>query len=210
MVGDAGLEPWLCGKPGQGRVGCDTTATRKVKACLSNGRRFRVTCVECWALLRCCLPSREPASISSLFQQQALDGGDGLQNVAQTLGGIPPTGSASWSTRLRMRALSPFSVTTSTGRPKADSSSVCRPPRSERNLPVSISIRESMSLNSSARPRATEPKTRSFRPKVAFEPPFIGGRGRVAIRPEPRIWRCLDDRIGAHREGNNRGRGGKL
>jgi len=44
---------------------------------------------------------------------------DSLHDVAETLDWVSQTGMASRSTRARIRALRPFSVTTSTGRPRA-------------------------------------------------------------------------------------------
>jgi len=67
------------------------------------------------------------------------------------------------NTRPRTRAFRPLSLTTSTRHPSKASNSSWRPPRSNRDLAGSISTRESMSLASSASPRATEPKTRTLR-----------------------------------------------
>lgn len=91
----------------------------------------------------------------------SLDGGDGVQHVTQVPGGISHTGTASRRTRFRMRDFNPRTVTTSTRQPRRDSSSYWRPPRSSSDRPESSSTRKSMSLRSSASPRASDPNTRT-------------------------------------------------
>src|SRR5436305_11710387 len=87
---------------------------------------------------------------------------DRLEHVEQPLARVSQRGSASCSTRSRMRPRSPLSVTTSTRRPSSSSRSTTSPPRSIRLRPLAISTRKSTSLCRSASPRATEPKTRTL------------------------------------------------
>jgi hypothetical protein len=75
-----------------------------------------------------------------------------------------------------MRTLSPRSVTTSTGQPRSCSRSYWSPPRSKRVRPGSSSTRKSRSLCAPASPRATEPKTRTFRA------PYLAQTRRISSR----------------------------
>jgi len=93
----------------------------------------------------------------------SVNGGDRFQDVLQPFLGVSHSGIASRSTRSRIRGLRPRSVITSTRHPRSCSKSYWRPPRSKRVLPGSSSTRKSISLCSSASPRATEPKTRTLR-----------------------------------------------
>ncbi len=86
------------------------------------------------------------------------------------------TGIASRSTRSRMRGRRPRSVTTSTRRPSRSCRSISSPPMSNRLRPGVIRTRKSISLDSSASPRATEPKTRT---SVA---PYFVARRRTSAR----------------------------
>ncbi len=86
----------------------------------------------------------------------------GFEDIQESFPIVSQRATASASTRSLIRPLSPLAVTTSTGSPSRSERSASNSARSRRLRSLSKSTRMSMSLDSSAVPRATEPKSRTF------------------------------------------------
>lgn len=93
----------------------------------------------------------------------ALDGLDRLEDVPEVVGVPAHRATASRRTAGRRWGERDRSVTTSTRRPRASSSSCLRATKSRRERSGARAMRRSRSLSGAASPRAREPNTRTFR-----------------------------------------------
>ena len=103
---------------------------------------------------------RRPPTIA-YHRANAFDPLDRFENIQEAFSIASHSGIASCSTRFRIRARSPFSVTTSTRQPSA-LQLFQKSPKIEEARPGCKSTSTSTSLSDVASPRATEPKTRTF------------------------------------------------
>lgn len=112
-----------------------------------------------------------------------------LEHVLQPLAIISHSGTASPTTRARIRGRRPVSVTTSTLQPRRPSKSLNSPPRSKSDRPGARRTRKSMSLSASASPRATDPKTRRS------SAPCLVAIARISARRDARSLRAFTGSI---------------
>src|SRR5450759_424798 len=122
-----------------------------------------------------------------ILAEGGLAGGRERENSGNRLVDVPEideiilhSGTASAKTLARRNGLRPSSVTTSTRRPRAASTSSQKPIRSANPRPFSRWMRRSTSLCGEASPRATEPNTRTLPAPWAFAARRISGR--LALR----------------------------
>src|SRR5215475_4461683 len=126
-----------------------------------------------------------------------LDTVDRIEDVSEALLRVSHRGMASRSTRSRIRGLIPRSLRTSTLHPSKSCSSSHKAAWSSRLRPGSNSTRRSISLCSSASPRATEPNTRTLRAPCLAQVHRIASRFSLSSSSSviPQILQVIPDRL---------------